>query len=160
MMGPAGISLILSLTNPSPEEIATVRFRQLRCGLAVDQSVSTALLAWRFDGIRPLWMDTPFHICLDPRQECWSLPERQPHEHLLVMIVLQDQFRIVRALRAVTMRPKLMAAIEAVVAAQVEAVRGGHWSRDAYNSDIEALYRRWPTSKEAMRDAIWADLGV
>jgi len=159
-IGPSGIVLHLSFSNPADSEIVAVRHASVRCGLAVAPGIATAMLVWHFEGAKPLWADTPFNICLDPCETHWALPDREPHQHLAIDIVLQDQFGIIRGLRMITMPPQLMEVIEAVVESQVDAASTGRWSLSAYQSDIDRLCRRWPTTKEAMRGAsVRANLG-
>ncbi|MBF0325560.1 MAG: hypothetical protein HQL42_10855 [Alphaproteobacteria bacterium] len=157
---PSGIDLIASFANPTNSEIEAIRFGKAKVGLAIANGIATGLLVWRFDhAIKPVWLDTPFNVCIDPRPEAWCLPDRAPHQHLLTQIVLQDQLGIVHGLRSITIPPKLMAPIEALVESQADLTRTGKWSPRMYHPEIDALYRRWPRPKDAMRDAIRADLG-
>ncbi|CAA7619057.1 hypothetical protein [Magnetospirillum sp. SS-4] len=158
-IGPDGINLILSFSSPKTEEIKMVRKAPLTVGLARAEGIPTALLVWRLAGANPLMFDTPFNVCIDPRPEMWALPDRLPYQHLLLTIVLQDAFGIVKALRGATIPPTLMEAIEAAVADQVAETRSGRWTTGWYHSEIAMLYRRWPLMDAAMRDAIRADLG-
>jgi hypothetical protein len=159
-IGPGGLALVLSFQNPTATEIDQIRHAPLRCGLAAARGISTALLVWRFDGSQALWMDTPFNVCIDPNKRNWSLPERLSHQHLMMMVVLQDSWGRIRALRTLTVPPKLMTAIEAAVEAQADATRSGVWHASEYVHDIERLYRRWSSPQAAMRDAVRADLGI
>lgn len=160
MIGPSGIDLIISFANPTMSEIEAIRFGRARVGLAIANGIATGLLAWRFDhDIKPIWLDTPFNVCIDPRPSQWCLPEREPRQQLLANIVLQDQFGLVHAIRAITIPPKLMAPIEALVESQADLAHAGQWSPRMYLPEIDSLYRRWPRPRDAMRDAIRADLG-
>lgn len=158
-IGPGGIDLILSFSMPTSAETELVRKAPLKVGLARADGIPTALLVWRLAGSKPLMFDTPFNVCIDPRPAMWGLPQRLPDQHLLLNVVLQDTFGIVRALRTDSIPPKLMEAIEATVANQAAQTRAGNWHAGLYHSEIAALYRRWPAMKDAMRDAIRADLG-
>lgn len=159
MVGPAGIDLLLSIRSPSEREISMVKTAPMKGGLARIDGIATALLVWRFDGGKPLIMDTPLNICIDPRPEMWRIPDREAHEHFLMNVMLQDGEGTLRASRVVTIPPKLMAAIELQLGCQVMLSAMDMWHAGMYDAEIAALYRRWPTTKAAMRDAFVAKLG-
>lgn len=160
IVSPLRIDLIASLPAINKTEREIFRHGPMRGGLATMPGVTSALLVWRFDGSNPLVFDTAFNVCNNPLG-MWGTPEREPHEHIMVNATLQDEFGIVRAFRATSFPPKLMAAIEAAAARQVEAANAGLWTRANFAADVARLHRRWPTARDALRGAvIRADLGV
>lgn len=159
IIAPMGIHLIASLRGISNATVDTFQSGAMRGGFAMTADIPTALLVWRFDGTNPLVFDTAFNICKNP-QGMWRTPEREPHEHLMLTATLQDEFGFVRGVRVTTLPPKLMAAIEAAAKRQVEAALFDMWTPADFATDAARLRHRWPTARDALRDAVRADLGA
>ncbi|MBI5162905.1 MAG: hypothetical protein HY985_03280 [Magnetospirillum sp.] len=157
MGGQSGIDLIMSFSSPSGTMIEMVQSAPMKAGIATIDGIATALLVWRFDGGKPLTMGNPINICLDPNPDRWRIPERGHDEHFPIRVALQDGGGILRATRTAFIPPKLMTAIEMAQTRQITLGLMG-WHAGMFDAEVAMLYRRWPKMRDALRDAVSADL--
>jgi hypothetical protein len=141
--------LLLCFKDLTGPEIRAVREGQPEFGLVVLDDVIFFL--YRFGGFIH-WSDAPYSWHLVPAEER-ELPKQleTPETRALLLIVLVDaDSNIVRALRAVRLPPKFTAALHAAIRAQA----GRAWTAEAYNAHVRQAYDRWPTTEEMLRRAV------
>jgi hypothetical protein len=101
------------------------------------------------------WSDTPFswHLAPEGRRQLPPAPDEvSPDTRALLQVVLTDATTgLVRALRAVSLAPDFTRTLFAAVAAQAAAPWCGP---AAYDRQLDAACRRWPSSVALMRAAV------
>ena len=140
--------LLLCFTDLTEPEIRAVREGEPEFALAVLDDVIFFL--YRFGGFIN-WSDAPYSWHLVPPKER-ELPRQleTPETRALLLIVLVDaDSNIVRALRAVTLPPKFTAALHAAIHAQA----GRAWTAEAFNEHVRKAYNRWPTTEQMLTRA-------
>jgi hypothetical protein len=141
--------LLLCFTDLTEPEIRAVREGEPEFALVVLDSVIFFL--YRFGGFID-WSAAPYSWHLVPAKER-ELPKQlqRPETRALLLIVLVDaDSNIVRALRAVMLPAKFTAALHAALRAQA----GRAWTAEAYNAQVSKVYNRWPTTEQMLRRAV------
>lgn len=141
--------LLMWLRSPSPREVQSIR--RGSCSFALYTEGDLLVFLYEFEPAIP-WSDAPFSIHLLPEdQRTIPPPAEMAEPRALLQIVLVDAATgLVQVLRAVTFSPAFTAALHLAIRRQAE--RG--WPGDAeYDRQLQALYRRFPTSMALRRAA-------
>ena len=150
----AGAELRLFFPTPPPAEVAAVRAGPCDFALAVAGDVLFLLYRFGRAGAGVPWSDAPFswHLVPEGRRQMPPTPwELRPDTRALLQVILTDAATgLVRVLRAVSLAPDFTRALFAAVAVQAATLWCGP---AAYDRQVAAAYRRWPSS-EALLAAV------
>jgi len=148
-IGPGGLNLVVSITNPSKVEIRALRRGQMDVRMVM--SGSTAILLWRFMGKsgRPaVELESVFHMGLLPI-DSRRVPSGAAGLVHGVTIILQDERSTCRALRLVSLPAETSDEIDAVVAMQARQASEHGWNRKVHDAEVEFYLRDFPTVRHA-----------
>lgn len=147
-IGPAGLSLIVSMSNPSRAETRAIRRGRLDVGMIM--AGSTAVLLWRFKAEpgHQVELDSVFHIGLLPPDQR-RVPSGDTGRVHGVLIILQDERATCRALRFLSLPIDISDAIDAVVEMQAMQASQPGWSRRGHDAEVEAYFRDFPSPADA-----------
>jgi hypothetical protein len=150
----AGAELRLFFLAPTAAEVEAVRAGS--CDFALAPSGDVLFLLYRFGraGAGVPWSETPFswHLVPEGRRQLPPAPgEVGPDTRALLQVILTDAATgLVCALRAVSLAPDFTRALFAAVAAQAAAPWCGP---AAYDRQLAAACRRWPSSEALLDEA-------
>lgn len=148
-IGPGGINLISSITKPSEAEIRSIRDGRLEIGMIMYGAI--AVLLWRFHdckGRKIAEFDSIFHMGLLPPEKR-QLPFRGADNRHQLLIVLQDERAICRALRRLPLPADVSKAIDDLAAAQMEEVARSDWNPYDRHAEVVAYFSEFPTPAHA-----------
>lgn len=145
----AAAELLLVLDGPSAAEIADVK--RAECEFALATAAPSVWLLHRF-GRAIRWSDAPYCVHLLPADQRPDLDAFPTAESRLVLhVVLVDSASaVIKAQRAVSLSPPFSVALAAAVRSQALAP----WSsRAAYDRELAAAYRCFPSTDQLLRYA-------
>ncbi|MGB3899771.1 MAG: hypothetical protein WA973_14600 [Mesorhizobium sp.] len=148
-IGPTGLTLIVSMSNPAKAEIRAIRRGQL--DIAMMTVGSTAVLLWRFKDKRGrpmIELESVFHIGLLP-SDMRRVPSGDAGKVHGVLILLQDERATCRGLRFVSLPVEVSNAVDAVVKMQAEEASRPGWTRRGHDAEVVAYFRDYPTPADA-----------
>lgn len=144
--------LVLRLARPTVAEIAAVARGPASFGVLDPGDGDLLFALYRFgDAIR--WSDAPFSPHLLPAAERPLPPAPEPgaDRALLTVVLVDAADGVVRALRSLTLPPRVTAAL----AAGILRLDARPWpGRAAYQAQLDAFYAARPTGAEMVRSAI------
>lgn len=148
-IGPSGLSLIVSLPHPSRPQLRALRSGSINLGIMA--SGHSAIALWRFaDRTRPVVLETPFHIGLLPENDRWIPTATGPGETLPVLIIVQDERRVCRAIRLLPLPVRFSRALEDVVVDQAREASQPAWSPEVHKHQVEQYFRTYPDAATAL----------
>ena len=142
--GRGGVEIVAVLPGLTRLETRAWANGQTRLAL-VPAGTHTFFVCFDIDGFG-WWSDAPFALGLAP-VESRGLPPREQSEGFVVQLHLIEALTMqTRAVRLGTASRSFSAKLEELFAGQQAAL--GEFSQRAHDAEIEAAYRRWPTSTE------------
>lgn len=148
-IGPSGLSMVVSLPNPTRPEIRALKRGAIESGLMLAGGSAVAL--WRFgDKTRPVTLETPFHIGLLPPADRWIPKATGNGETHPLLIIVQDGQRICRVVRLLPLSPSFSHTIERIVAKQAKDASQPGWTRAVHEADIDRYFEIFNNATEAM----------
>jgi hypothetical protein len=144
---PHGISLVCELRNPTRAEINLIQTGITQ--FAFEREDNAAILTCRI--IRPsdrkqLCFETHFHIGLEDEGTRYLLP-REPDNGRTVILLLQDENAVCRAIRTTAVPPAVCDAIEAAIADQVIEFATDPAFKAKFDASMRRYYARMPTAQ-------------
>ncbi len=144
---PCGIMLVSELRNPTKAEINLIETG--RTQFAFEREDNAAILTCRVMRLadrKELFFETHFHIGLE-EEGTRFLPYREGQDPRTVILVLQDENTICRAVRPTVMPPHVCDAIETAVADQVTESATEAAFEEKFNASMQRYYARMPIPK-------------
>lgn len=146
--------LRLFLANLQPDEVAAVR--RGRAEFALVTRGDLILFCYRFRPAIP-WSDAPYSWHLVPADQRTVPAVATPDKRDTLMVVLVEATTgIVQGLRVLSLSPEFTTTLHSAIRAQAERPWPGD---EAYDRQLKALYREYPTTDQLVAAATARTVG-
>lgn len=142
-----GYFLLISMQNPTPQEVNDIKTGDIRFGLLVVDKIIFFLA--KFGNLH--WSDSSYNYWSLPPQE-QTVPNISTGQRVLLQIVLVNaRDSKIEVIRAVTLSPVFS---QQLVTAIQEQANSTPISEAQYDSVINKVYRKYPTTDAMLKDAL------